>query len=286
MTTILGRDWHRNFANILGNVDKKLLLISPYVTEVGIRFVAANLRKDSPQPLQVQLFTNLSPNNVMQGATDPDAILSLASEHIEVEVTHLPQLHAKVYIADQHSAVITSANLTAGGLYRNREAGVGVDDIKLIADLKSDYIDYGGLGVKLQRDDLKLLCQVSASLKAIRAEAKTNRAQREVHERIEDILVSAQGELIRLKLAGGTVADTFTKTIQYLLKRHGPLGTKQMHPLIQAIHPDICDDSVDRVVANQHFGKKWKHAVRSAQQQLKSQRRIQLREGKWQIINN
>ena len=45
---------------------------------------------------------------------------------------------------------------------------------------------------------------------------------------------------------------------------------------VAAIHPDLCDDSVDRVINGIHFGKKWKHAVRTAQQSLKNKGTIVL----------
>ena len=61
----------------------------------------------------------------------------------------------------------------------------------------------------------------------------------------------------------------FEKTILYLLKTRGPLETKSLHTLVSAIHPDLCDDSVERIIDGKTFGKKWKHAVRTAQQKLK-----------------
>ncbi|RKY39994.1 MAG: hypothetical protein DRP75_00335 [Candidatus Omnitrophota bacterium] len=78
----------------------------------------------------------------------------------------------------------------------------------------------------------------------------------------------------------------FSKTILDLLKERGPLSTEQIHPLIQAIHPDICDDSIDRVIDGQHFGKKWKHLVRGAQQSLKRRGLIFLKNNKWHLVGN
>ena len=280
--TILGRSWHEDFAQLLRSAEERVVLISPYVTDVGTEFVARNLRRDSRKPVKVLLYTNLTPSNVSQGATNPNAITLLASAGFDLEVTHLPQLHAKVYIADASAAFVTSANLTAGGLYRNREAGVGIKDAHLIETLTHEFIDYGTLGVRLQRQDLALLCQVSASLRAIREESRNHPAERELRERVEAVLTTAQDELIRLKLAGGTVTKTFEKTILYLLRRHGPLATKELHPMVRDIHPDLCDDTVDRVIAGERFGKKWKHSVRSAQQHLKAAGLIGLKKGAWQ----
>jgi len=53
--------------------------------------------------------------------------------------------------------------------------------------------------------------------------------------------------------------------------------------MIEAIHPDLCDNSVDRVIDGKRFGKKWKHAVRTAQQQLKKQGLVRLANDRWMI---
>ncbi|HOL66222.1 MAG TPA: hypothetical protein PKX93_02030, partial [bacterium] len=93
-------------------------------------------------------------------------------------------------------------------------------------------------------------------------------------------------ELLKNRIKDGkTINAIFCDTILYLLKKKGPLSTKEIHPLIQTIHADICDDSVDRVINGQHFGKKWKHLVRDAQQSLKKNRLIKLENGKWQLTS-
>jgi hypothetical protein len=56
-----------------------------------------------------------------------------------------------------------------------------------------------------------------------------------------------------------------------------------MHPLVQRMHPDICDDEIDRVIDGVNFGKKWKHHVRTAQQALKRARKIDFDGQKWNL---
>jgi len=73
----------------------------------------------------------------------------------------------------------------------------------------------------------------------------------------------------------------FAQTILYLLGTLGPLTTVQLHARIAGIHPDLCDNTVDRVIDGKRFGKKWKHAVRTAQQQLKKRGVIALEEDRW-----
>mgnify|MGYP001617338381 CR=1 FL=1 len=69
----------------------------------------------------------------------------------------------------------------------------------------------------------------------------------------------------------------------YLLQKHGPLTTTQLHPLIQNLHPDLCDDGIDRVIDGVHFGKRWKHMVRNAQQYLKRSGQIRFDGRCWSL---
>ncbi len=70
-----------------------------------------------------------------------------------------------------------------------------------------------------------------------------------------------------------------------VLRTHGPLTTEDLHPQVQRMLPQICDDSEDRIIEGKSFGKKWKHWVRSAQQALKREGSIQLRDdGRWELL--
>src|SRR5262249_21204473 len=163
----------------------------------------------------------------------------------------------------------------------NFEYGIALYEPSLVRQVKNDLAEYASLGAVLGDEQLLSFCEASERVRSAfrnqtESVAKRFRAEFEKQARV------AEDQLIRLRLAGGATHTVFGKTILYLLKRHGPLKTVEQHPLIQAIHPDLCDDSVDRVIDGQHFGKKWKHAVRTAQQQLKAAGLIERGEdGKW-----
>jgi hypothetical protein len=53
--------------------------------------------------------------------------------------------------------------------------------------------------------------------------------------------------------------------------------------MIQQLQPDICDDSIDRVIDGVHFGKRWKHYVRTAQQFLKRTGRVYFDGDRWHL---
>lgn len=42
---------------------------------------------------------------------------------------------------------------------------------------------------------------------------------------------------------------------------------------------------MDRVIDGKRFGKKWKHAVRTAQQKLKRDGLVHLAEDQWQLVD-
>jgi len=49
------------------------------------------------------------------------------------------QLHSKIYIFDDRSAIITSANLTYGGLVSNHECGILLTDKRTIQDIQKHF---------------------------------------------------------------------------------------------------------------------------------------------------
>lgn len=61
-------------------------------------------------------------------------------ERLEGTIVFISQLHAKLYLVDRREAIITSANLTKGGIESNYEAGVWLNDPKIIKDV-CEFID-------------------------------------------------------------------------------------------------------------------------------------------------
>jgi phosphatidylserine/phosphatidylglycerophosphate/cardiolipin synthase-like enzyme len=227
-------------------------------------------------------ITDLSPANVCQRSTDPCALRLLGDHAANTVLRHLPGVHAKVYIADEDVAIVTSANLTAAGLYRNFEYGVELRSDPLTGGIKRDVLEYGALGADVPPDQLEVYCHAAEELHSLFDEQRRS-IRREIRRRFEESFRDAEDRLIRLRLAGGPIHTVFARTIEYLLRSHGPMTTENMHPMIKMIHPDLCDDSVDRVIDGKRFGKKWKHAVRTAQQQLKKRGVVCYEDGLWRL---
>lgn len=280
---LLRKDWKGRLEELVGAAERSLLIAVPFITRPGVEIVQSRLSSGIRKHGAIQILTCLDVLSICQGTCDPFALRSLLKGTPSSTLTHLPRLHAKVYIADDSAAIVTSGNLTVGGLVANFEYGIALNEPPMVRLVKKDIVEYASLGASLADEQLASFCEASNRVReAFRRQtanvAKRFRADFEKQARI------AEDQLIHLRLSGGAQNNVFARTIQYLLNRHGPLKTVEQHPLIQAIHPDLCDDSIDRVIDGQHFGKKWKHAVRTAQQRLKEAKLIELREdGRWVI---
>ena len=214
---------------------------------------------------------------------DLEAILELGTALPALDLTHLPGLHAKVYVADGDLAVVTSANLTEPGIHGNLEYGVALKDPILVGQVRRDFESYAILGAKILPADVEDLLNETRELKLLFKAAERSirsRARRAFQEKLR----TTQNKLLRQRAKGKTTQSMLCDAILFCLAK-APLRTEELHPLIQQLQPDLCDDSIDRVIDGVHFGKRWKHHVRSAQQYLKRTGRIRYDGELWHLVS-
>ncbi|MDR0927565.1 MAG: phospholipase D-like domain-containing protein [Ignavibacteria bacterium] len=279
----LQRGWSENLSALLNNVKSELTISSPYFSDAGADFILNAVSDDFKERGLLRFITDLSPNNIYQGSTNPFAFATFFQNINLVQIFHLPRLHAKVYVRDNKEAIVTSGNLTAGGLYNNFEYGVYTDDNQLVSFIKNDLTDYGNLGALINSNDIQKYCTLSDKVKEIYRK-KEKIFSKKLEIQFNEAILEANDELIKIKLAGGKIHPVFEKTIYYLLQKNGALKQEIINNLIQEIHPDLCDDNVDRIINDIHFGKKWKHAARTSLQTMKKKGIVELIDGKWQLI--
>lgn len=282
---LLAQKWESRLRRLISSARNDLLICSPYFGTAGAEFLKTSVNAGLRHSGKVRFLTDLSPLNIYQMSTDPAALLSAVDAVGPAAIYHLPRLHAKVYVADSSSAIVTSGNFTAGGLYRNLEYGIEVHDVSVVHAIRDDLTAYSELGAVIPRESLMRLCEHSDRLRASERRARVS-VPTPLKRELDRCLRETEDELLRLRLSGGALHTVFARTIEYLLSRNGPLPTNRLHPLVAAVHPDLCDDSVDRVIGGVRFGKKWKHAVRTAQQRLKRQGVIELDGDAWRLTTN
>lgn len=266
---LLESPWATTFYDLVSTAEEELLVSSPFISNQPLEKVIEIIEnKQSLDSMYVSILTNLAVDSLLQGSVDIAALLHLAQSIPNSTITYLPSLHAKIYVVDNKAAVITSANLTNSGLVVNHEYGVLLRDPTLVSKVRIDLTRFASLGNRVSLDTLAALTQAAQELKATRQKADRS-VRAKLRAAFEERTEAAKLELFKARARGKTTHGIFCDTVLYLLEREGPLRTVELHPLVQNIHPDLCDDTIDRVIDGVHFGKKWKHYVRNAQQALK-----------------
>jgi hypothetical protein len=279
---IVRSPWTATLDKLLSEVQDDLLLVSPFIKLSRITEVISKLhRRGIDRGLKVAVLTNIHPESVLNGALDLEALQALADRIPQFALTHLPGLHAKVYVADLRMVVITSANLTDPGVSRNIEYGVACRDIAVISEVRRDFERYATLGASIPLGELPGLVADARELKTLYVRAQQT-IQAPARRAFRRKLEAASVRVLQNRARGKTTQSLLIDTILFLLER-GPMTTADLQPLVQQLQPDLCDDSVDRVIDDVHFGKKWKHHVRSAQQALKRSGQIRFDGTHWHL---
>jgi hypothetical protein len=266
--SLLSGPWDSQFADLLGSAEEFVLLASPFITRRVTTWAGNCLSKNSySAELRIVCLTNLKIESVLSGSLELGGIAEMGRSFPNFSVVHMPSLHAKVFIADNKRAIITSGNLTDGGLRKNCEYGVSIRSPRLVKEVRHDFEGYAHLGASLSIQEIE---EFNCELEGLRTtyQVQNRRLIKDLDAKFKSRLKNAEDRVLQFRAQSTTNQGIFRKTILYLLAK-SPLRTSDLHPLIQQIHPDLCDDAVDRVIDGVNFGKKWKHHVRSAQQALK-----------------
>lgn len=260
-----------------------MLVASPYIktreAEWVCEQVAGNGKGNS---LRLRVLTDIRSGNVLAGSLDLGALRFFQSNVVNCEIINLPRLHAKVYVADEHCALITSANLTPSGLDANLEYGVGITDAATVRQVRQDLDRYASLGNALDVERISELEAVAEGLKAEFDEVQRSQ-EKKIRRRFDEKLKAANMHFLRAQIGTRSAHGLFADAIVYLLSA-GPLSTRELHPRIKELLPELCDDATDLVIDGRSFGKKWKHGVRTAQVFLRRAHRIGLRNGRWVLL--
>jgi hypothetical protein len=281
MNQLLRSPGVEQFDALLKEACASLVLCAPFVGKGPCDRLRRRLISLRDTNFEMTLLTDLSRDNILSGATDVTAIAEVVRDFPATKVRFLPSLHAKVYVADDKQAIVTSANLTDRGLSHNFEYGMLFNDSETVRSIRCDVLQYASLGSPIDRTQLDAFVTIVPDLRAMRQAAERSlksRIRAEFDRRIKE----ADDALLRVRAGGRSAHAIYADTILHLLGR-GPMSTVDIHQAIKHIHPDLCDDTVDRVIDGQHFGKKWKHAVRTAQAFLRRRGDVRLERGKWRM---
>lgn len=272
--------WDKAFQGFAHSTRRSLLLVSPFITQGPLDLLVSELR--GKEGLRISILTNFQIDSMVHSSLSPQALSSFCHLFPETELIHLPGLHAKVYVSDEELAIVTSANLTQGGLFHNYEYGVQITDKNVVGTIVEDLLEYKTLGAQVSASQLAEIRNAVVEIQE-RYDSLLRSSESRIQSEYNEKVTLTQERLFLLRAKPGESTNAiFSRTILYVL-RHGALSTQEMHPQIQQLHPDLCNDGVDRVIGGIHFGKRWKHLVRDAQQGLQRRGLIALVAGKWTL---
>ena len=273
MQTITSQ-WAVTFDQFVASIQESAIIVAPYITRPGVDRLVKGLR--FRRRVKLDVLTSLEEHSLANGAVDSSALQRLCARVPGTTVRHLLRLHAKAYVADEHTAIVTSSNLTYGGLFRNRELGIAITDPDAVKDIADDLREYGNLGVIVPCDELTSLDSMVEEARRLK-ETADEAASGPATEAYQDALKGIGRHLADLRTAGdefvvnpeASINAQLCDAIRYVLRHNGPMSTRDMNPLVQALKPELCDDDADLVINGVSYGRGWKHKVRNAQTVLK-----------------
>ncbi len=113
------------------------------------------------------LVTRTDLRDFALGSSSLGTLCTLAGQGVAVHSLH--GLHAKIYVFDDTSALVTSANATNAGMRRNLECGLGTGDSQVVEELAAALLNgfhTAGPPREMSHDELEAL---HAPLETIRA---------------------------------------------------------------------------------------------------------------------
>jgi hypothetical protein len=125
------KNWYDELLKEVRNT-RRLRIISPFVKEQVIRKIQTQFRLKN-----FELITRFSLKDFASGVSSLDALRLLVEEN--ASVYGIRNVHSKIYLFDERLAIVSSSNLTTGGLLNNYECGIRITDPNTIAELHAHF---------------------------------------------------------------------------------------------------------------------------------------------------
>ncbi len=280
--TVQSSPFRRHLESLLDRATQELLVASPYIKTREAEWLCNRLAKNGhDKNIRLKVLTDVRSSNVLGGSLDMAALRTMQCGLSHCEIVNLPRLHAKVYVADDSCAIVTSANLTPSGLDLNLEYGVGFTDLTTVRNVRRDLQRYSTLGNMLTTETISELEKVSDELR-VEFQAIEKSAGTKLRREFNETLKQAEHHFLRAQVGARSAHGLFADAMLFLLSGR-PMVTREPHRKLKELLPDLCDDSAELIINGQQFGKKWKHIVRNAQVFLRRKDAIQLIGKEWHV---
>ena len=265
MVQLLSGAWRDRLGDIVAAASRSVLIVAPYIKNDEAVWLCNQLRPG----IEVVTLANLDREAVSSSALDISALQHLARVSPTSRLIGLSNLHAKVFVADEKAAIVTSGNLTRSGLDRNIEYGVLLRQPHIVRAVKNDMLSFAPLGSPVDVETLAELLPLESELRQARANiirSSSPGAQR----RFDAVMREARTALVSAQVGNRNANAVFRDAIQFVLTK-GPQSTKAIEQAVRELMPDLCDDNEYFMVKGERYGRTWKRRLRHAQLHLRRQ---------------
>ena len=263
MVRLLGRGWRDALGGLAASAEREVLIAAPYIKDAEAEWFCDRLRAGA----DVTTLADIDADAVSRSTLDLTALSRLADASPASRLVSLANLHAKVFVADETAAIVTSGNLTRAGLDRNFEYGVLFEERAHVRAVRHDLLSVMRLGSEVTADTLAGYALRQERLREARADRDAS-ASPEARQRFNRVIREARQEFTETQVGARSRNAMFGEAIGVALER-GPRTTDEIHEIVRGLLPNLCDDSAELIINGARYGKEWKHYVRNAQQYLK-----------------
>ena len=130
---IITTPWKNNFLELVSNSKHSIKITSPFVKEN----VCNEMLIAKSSNVKLELITSFKLGNIHSGSLDIKAIENIINK--DGIVKNHSKLHSKIYLFDDKEVIISSGNLTNGGLINNFEYGVYTNDKAIVSQVVTDF---------------------------------------------------------------------------------------------------------------------------------------------------
>lgn len=263
---LINRPWRSHLAELVASASDSILIAAPFIKESEAEWLCGFLQPG----IEVRTLARVDSIAVSNESLDIAALRRLATASRKARLTALPNLHAKVFVADQKAAIVTSGNLTRGGLDANIEYGVALHEPDLVRRVREDMLMFARLGSDVSVRKIAQLARLEKELRGAHANVQ-NSASDEAKQRFDQVVNKAKPVVAEIEIGYRSKNAIFGEAAQLVLADGRPLPIDLLHERVRELLPTLCGDG-NYVLRGKSFGKDWKHDVRNALNYLKEKR--------------
>ena len=125
--------WEDLFLDMVEQTEDILRITSPYIKSKSVEKMISAKGSD----VSIEYITSFKLMNFYRKSSDFEALSTILNNHGTIK--NYQALHAKIYVFDERQAIVTSGNLTYGGLNSNYEYGVLIRDENNVSSVIQDF---------------------------------------------------------------------------------------------------------------------------------------------------